>query len=111
MSEWLAFHIEAKGKFFDHALAAFKEAVPSTSRRWDREHRYWLFDPSFAEQVAGIASAAVKTAISLEDDDRRLGRLSVREDEVLDTALIDSQHGVRELFESHRLLSDRGRHD
>jgi len=91
MSEWLAFRTEARGEAFTVALANFKAAVPSTSRRWDGEHRYWLFDPRFADTVADIESSLVEPAVSLTEDDRRHGRIAVRDDEQLDTALIDMQ--------------------
>jgi hypothetical protein len=93
MSEWLAFHIEAKGEAFTLALTDFKTAVPSMSRRWDGTHRYWLFDPSFANAVATIQSAAIQPAVSLVEDDRRFGRTAVADDAKLDTDLIGLQFG------------------
>jgi hypothetical protein len=91
VSEWLAFRSRARGKAFTDAVAAFKTAVPSTSRRWDAQHGYWLFDPSFANAVQSIGE--VRAATRVAEDDRRLGRVSVREDEELDTDLIDMQFG------------------
>jgi len=91
MPEWLAFRSRARGEAFTSAVVAFKAAVPSTSRRWDSSHGYWVFDPRFAGAVAAIGD--VKGTTSLAEDDRRRGRLPVAEDEKLDTALIDLQYG------------------
>ena len=91
MSQWLAFRTKANGERFTLALAAFKATVPSTSRRWDSSHGYWLFDPSFANAVATIGE--VRGATSLAEDDRRHGRVSVSAGEALDTELIDMQYG------------------
>jgi hypothetical protein len=91
MSEWLAFKVKAKGKGFTDALAAFKATVPSTSRRWDASHGYWVFDPRFTDQVAPIGEVTGTT--SLCEDDLRHGRRAVADDEMLDAGLVDLQYG------------------
>jgi hypothetical protein len=90
MPDWLAFRIRARGKSFADALAAFKAAVPSTSRRWDGEHRCWVFDPEYKAAVSAIGD--VKAATTWAEDDRLHGRNPVAEDEQLDTDLIDRQY-------------------
>src|SRR5437660_5407566 len=91
-SEWLAFRIKARGEAFTATLADFKAVVPSTSRRWDSEHRYWVFAPQFAEAVSDIRSGVVEQAISFREDDRRYGRTPVTNRERLDTDLIDRMY-------------------
>jgi hypothetical protein len=92
MNEWLAFRTRARGHAFTIAVSSFKAAVPSTSRRWDAEHGYWLFDPQFIDTVSAIPDSQIGTAVSAEEDDRRHGREPVADHEVLDTPLTDKQY-------------------
>lgn len=89
---WLSFRIESAGPIGDR-IEEFKQRVPSNHRRWSVQFRYWLLDPDFVPAVEDIPGAVIGNSISFREDDRRHGRVSVSDDEELDTALIDLQYG------------------